>query len=212
MFTGLVEEVGTIESIDTRGEARQLVISALTIMEQMRTGDSISIDGVCLTVTAIANSSFHVEAVSETLSRSTLGDKKPGEHVNLERAMQASSRFGGHFVQGHVDGVGNVVAVNRLQTGVELSIRLPEHLLTYIVEKGSIAINGLSLTVAELENDVLKVAIIPHTLKITTIGQLKARDRVNVEVDILAKYVQRLLHPFQFNQRLTLGKLKDMGY
>jgi len=212
MFTGLVEEVGTLKSIDTRGEARQLTISASTILEQIEIGDSISIDGVCLTVTALSPSSFQVDAVSETLSRSTLGDKKTGDPVNLERAMKADGRLGGHIVQGHVDGLGNVVAIKRMQTSLDLAVRLPEHLLTYVVEKGSITLNGLSLTVASIENSVIKVAIIPHTINMTTIGHLKIGDKVNVEVDILAKYVQKMLHPYQSNQGFTLDKLKDMGY
>ncbi len=198
MFTGLVEEIGTIKRIDTNRGARRLTIAAVNIIEDLKIDDSVAVNGVCLTVTALDHSSyFMVEAVQETLEKSTLSHLKPNSRVNLERALKADGRLGGHFVQGHVDGVGKIMGWQEQQGGRKIQIRIPSDLLKYLIPKGSISINGCSLTLAQLDRVSVQIALIPHTLEMTTLGMLKIGDVVNIEVDMLGKYIYKYLEPFR---------------
>jgi riboflavin synthase len=186
MFTGIVEELGHLQSRD----GGRFVIAARDLLDGLRVGDSISHNGCCLTVVEIRDASYAVDAVAETLSRTNLGDLRPGDPVNLERPVRLADRLGGHLVQGHVDAVGVIVA-----PAPDLQVQAPAALLRYVVEKGSITVDGCSLTVVEVLPDGFTVAIIPHTAAVTTLGLRKPGDRVNLEVDMIAKYVERLLVP-----------------
>lgn len=212
MFTGLVEEVGQIRVCQNRGDGLGLTITASHILTDISVGDSIAVDGVCLTVEQFTGSDFSVQAVGETVARSTLGHKSVGDAVNLERAMSARSRFGGHFVQGHVDAVATVEKIEKRDLGFWLTVLFPEHLRKFIVEKGSITLDGMSLTVAKIENARLSVVIIPHTWDQTALHYRKVGDRLNVEVDILAKYVHNLLQPYEKSDGLSLERLKQLGF
>jgi riboflavin synthase len=193
VFTGIVRELGNVAAVEGRAEGVRLLIDAPATARATELGDSISVDGVCLTATRIANGRIAFDAVAETLSRSTLGDLVAGAEVNLEPALRAGEPLGGHYVQGHVDGVGEVRSVEREGEGLRVWIGATPDLLRYCVEKGSIAVQGISLTIAELADDAFAVALIPHTLAETTLGSVAIGDRVNLEVDVLAKYVERLL-------------------
>ena len=184
MFTGIVEELGTLRSRD----GARFVIEASVVTEDMKIGDSVSHNGVCLTVVDAGPRWYSVDVVDESLKRSNLGDLQPGDPVNLERPVRAADRLGGHIVQGHVDAVGEIV-----QAAPDLRIRVPDELLRYVVEKGSITVDGCSLTVVDVLDDGFTVAVIPHTAAVTTLGRKSAGDRVNLEVDMIAKYVERLL-------------------
>jgi riboflavin synthase len=189
MFTGIVREGGRVVSIEQEGDAVRLEIAAPETASTLAVGDSVSVSGACLTVTAIANGNFAVTAVPETLSRTTLGRLAIGGDVNLEPALHAGDALGGHFVQGHVDAVGRVASIEGGRVWVEAG---PE-VLRYCVEKGSITVDGVSLTIAGLRDDAFEVALIPHTLEVTTLGALEPGDEVNLEVDVLAKYVEKLI-------------------
>jgi riboflavin synthase len=190
MFTGLVREVGTVASmIDGR-----LMIEAPETAQGVQLGDSVAIDGVCLTVVACLDSTLSFDAVPETLARTALGTLDQGSRVNLEPALRAGDPLGGHYVQGHVDGVGSVQSVALEGDGRRVRFEAPAELLKYIVEKGSIAVQGTSLTVAAVDEAGFEVALIPHTLQATTLGTLEREQSVNLETDVLAKYVEKLLH------------------
>src|SRR5258705_13387279 len=189
MFTGLVREVGTVASM-VNG---RLTISAAETAHGVQLGDSVAIDGVCLTVVAFDESSLSFDAVPETLSRTALGTLDQGSRVNLEPALRAGDPLGGHYVQGHVDGVGSVQSVAPEGDGSRVRFEAPAELLRYIVEKGSIAVQGTSLTVAAVDAAGFEVALIPHTLQATTLGALERDQHVNLETDVLAKYVEKLL-------------------
>jgi riboflavin synthase len=193
MFTGLVETVGTIERILSEGANHRLVVKAPAILEGMVVGDSVAHNGTCLTVEKIHPSGFEVVAVAETLSVTTLGDLRAGDVVNLERALLPTTRMGGHWLQGHVDGVAKIVRGVSRQGSTRWQIRLPKGLAKYCIPRGSIALDGISLTLEEVEGDVVAVNIIPHTAAQTNIKTWKAGKAVNVEVDLLAKYVEKLL-------------------
>jgi riboflavin synthase len=193
VFTGIVRERGSIASVDGSADGVRLLIEAPAIARDTALGDSVSIDGVCLTATDIAGGRIAFDAVAETLARSTLGDLVAGAEVNLEPALRAGEPLGGHYVQGHVDGVGEVRSVEREGDGLRVWIEAAPDLVRYCVGKGSIAVHGVSLTIAELADDAFAVALIPHTLAETTLGSVSIGDRVNLEVDVLAKYVERLL-------------------
>ncbi|MFN4179297.1 MAG: riboflavin synthase [Armatimonadota bacterium] len=196
MFTGIVEEVGEIAQAQRKGMTVFFGIRA-SFVRDLKKGDSVCINGACLTVVNIQPPLFWVEAVEETLTRTNLGFLKPGDRVNLERALPASGRFGGHFVQGHVDGTGVIAQiVPRLRSKV-MKIHTPKELMPYIVPKGSIAVDGVSLTVVEVGQDWFTVSLIPFTLEHTTLGLRKVGDVVNLEVDILAKYVRHMLTMFE---------------
>lgn len=210
MFTGLVEEIGQIDIIIPSGNGIILKIRAEKILRDMQLGDSIAIDGVCLTVTDFSNSNFSVQVVGESLSRSTLRSKSVASRVNLERAIRADSRFGGHFVQGHVDGIGEIVDIEPSSPGSWMIVRVPDNLSTFIVEKGSVAFDGTSLTVARCQANLISTAIIPRTEKGTILGEKKTGELVNVEVDILAKYINNFINPLK--NELTVDKLKEYGF
>jgi len=187
MFTGIVETVGEIT--ETRGST----IGVASDLPELLPGESVCVQGVCLTVTTYSHGVFWADISEETLLRSTLGDLAKGSKVNLERALRADDRFGGHIVQGHVDGTAQVSSVNRLSGSTEVFFRLEGDLQRYVIQKGSIAIDGVSLTVARLSDEGFAVSLIPKTLEDTTLEGLEVKDRVNIEVDLVAKYVERLL-------------------
>jgi riboflavin synthase len=189
MFTGIIEELGTVAASDNR-----LVVRCSTVLEDAQEGSSISVNGVCLTAVDLTAGSFSADLAPETLARTNLGDLRPGSVVNLERPVTPATRLSGHIVQGHVDATGELVALDELRDGNWwLKIRIPEGLDRYLVHKGSIAIDGISLTIAALDGDVLGVTIIPHTYSNTTLGSRRVGERVNLEVDVLAKHVEKLL-------------------
>jgi riboflavin synthase len=190
VFTGIVEERGTVSRLDPAGK---LVINAERVLEGTGPGDSISVSGVCLTVVELSGRGFTVDVMPETLRRSTLGSLSSGSTVNLERAMSAQGRFGGHLVNGHVDGIGVVGAVSEEENAVLISIDVPGELSRYMVPKGSVCVDGVSLTIVETAGGRLKVSVIPHTLDETTLREARPGTRVNVEVDILGKYVEAFL-------------------
>jgi riboflavin synthase len=194
MFTGLILDVGQVESVTAEGQSVHLELRT-TLAADLALGDSLAVNGVCLTVTRTdpGGGSAVVTAIPETLTRSTLGRLSRGGRVNLEPALRVGDRMGGHMVQGHVDGVGTVARRSKRGLSIELTIEAPEEILRYVVEKGSIAIDGVSLTVAALSSTGFTVALIPHTLGATTLEERRAGDMVNLEVDILAKYVERML-------------------
>ena len=193
MFTGIVEELGTVMSIEHTADAAVLRIEGPRVVSDAQHGGSISVNGVCLTVVDHDERSFSVDVMAETLRRSSLGDLAPGARVNLERAMAASDRFGGHVVQGHVDGTAHILARSPGERWEVVRVSLPADLARYVVEKGSITVDGVSLTVSALGPDWFEVSLIPTTLDLTTLGRLQPGDAVNLEVDVLAKYVERLL-------------------
>jgi riboflavin synthase len=193
MFTGLVEEMGVIERVEERPGGRRLWIRAARVLEDAEIGHSVAINGCCLTVIAIEPGRFSVEAVPETLQRTTLGHAAPGDAVNLERSLRLDQRLGGHLVQGHVDGLGEVRAVAREGEGQRLTVEVPAGLAPFVAEKGSIAIDGVSLTVARVAGRRCEIALIPHTLAVTIAGRYAEGTRVNVEIDLMARYLARLL-------------------
>jgi riboflavin synthase len=193
MFTGIVEDIGTVLSVSGDAAGQTLRIRSAVVTDDLSVGDSISIAGACLTAVSVDDDSFEIEAVSETLEKTNLGRLRAGDGVNLERAMRADGRFDGHIVQGHVDGVGRVLRLEPEGIGSRLAIEVPPALLRWIVEKGSITVDGVSLTVAHLSGQVVEIALIPHTLEATTLGSLAGGDVVNLEADILGKYVERLM-------------------
>jgi riboflavin synthase len=193
VFTGIVRERGRVVSADGGAEGLELVVEAPETAAQAAVGDSVAVDGCCLTATQVADGRVSLHAVPETLRRTTLGGLAPGAGVNVEPALRAGEPLGGHYVQGHVDAVGLVATTSPEGEGVRLRIEAPSGLLRYCVEKGSIAAQGVSLTIAALDDDGFEVALVPHTLAATTLGALQPGDAVNLEADVLAKYVERLL-------------------
>jgi riboflavin synthase len=188
MFTGIVEELGTVEAIERVGDAARIRIGATKVLEGAGLGDSTAVDGCCLTVVELGDGWWEADVSDETLRRTTLGRRQAGDRVNLERPVQVSDRLGGHIVQGHVDAVGEVV-----EPVPDLRVRMPDDLRRYVIEKGSITVDGVSLTVVEPTDDGFTVAVIPHTAEVTTLGAKQPGDTVNLEVDLIAKYVERLL-------------------
>lgn len=213
MFTGLVEEVGKVTGVLKVGHALQLQVAAKRILEDIAIGDSLAVNGVCLTVTQLSSSGCLVDVVPETVRRSTFSHVAPGHSVNLERAMKATDRFGGHMVAGHVDEVGTLVRVGQEDTAKILTIQASKQSLRYIVEKGSIAIDGISLTVMDVLSDTFRVSIIPHTAMMTTLHHATVGTNVNLEVDVIAKYVERLLHDrVSGSSSWTFDHLRELGY
>ena len=194
MFTGLVEECGRVRVLEPVGDGIRLRIAAETVLEDVTMGASIAVNGVCLTVVEFDDDSFAIDAVPETMERSNLGELQPGAAVNLERSVRAHDRLGGHIVQGHVDATTTITRIESLDDGsFEYHFVLDESVAPYVVEKGSITVDGISLTVASLSDDAFSIAVIPHTAEVTTLGERTAGDRVNLEVDVLAKYIERQL-------------------
>jgi riboflavin synthase len=213
MFTGIIEELGTVESIEMRPAGAQFKVRASVVMPDMTEGASVAVNGVCLTAVDIRPDSFAADLAPETLRRSNLGALRAGSRVNLERPLSPTSRLSGHIVQGHVDGTGEFLALEAL--GDEnwwLRVRVPAELDPFLVYKGSIAIDGISLTIAALEGDVLSVTIIPHTYRNTTLGGYRPGARVNLECDILAKHVEKLLRKLEVKSPLTVEKLREQGF
>jgi riboflavin synthase len=192
VFTGLVAGLGRIGAIDRSGDGARVTIET-TLVAELNAGDSIAVNGVCLSAAVLEDGSFSADAMNETLSRTSLGDLKPGAEVNLELPLRAEDRLGGHIVQGHVDGVGRVASVSDDGFARRLGIEAPEDVMRYVIEKGSIAVDGVSLTVAGLDSRSFTVSLIPDTLERTNLGRAAVGDRVNLEVDVLAKYVEKLI-------------------
>ncbi len=195
MFTGLVETTGTVVEVAEESEGVRLTVATETLAPELSEGDSVTVNGVCLTATRVGAASFAADVMAETLRRSSLGPLEPGSQVNLELALRAGARLGGHIVQGHVDGMGEVESVTPEGIAHTVRIAAATEIMRYVVEKGSIAVDGVSLTVAAADRDAFEVALIPETLGRTTLGSLAPGRRVNLEVDILAKYVEKLLSP-----------------
>ncbi|HLK49071.1 MAG TPA: riboflavin synthase [Bryobacteraceae bacterium] len=209
MFTGIIEELGAVASIHTG----RLTVRCSTVRHDLTEGASIAVNGVCLTAVDLRPDSFSADLAPETLRRSNLGDLRAGSRVNLERPLAPTGRLSGHIVQGHVDGTGELLSLDAL--GDEnwwLRVRIPAELDPFLVYKGSVAIDGISLTIAALEADVLSVTIIPHTYRHTTLGAYRPGARVNLECDILAKHVEKLLRKLDLKPGLTIEKLRDNGY
>jgi riboflavin synthase len=218
MFTGIVEEVGRIKQIEQRGENRRITITAEHAPKNLKTGDSVSVSGVCLTALDIKPNtkpgSFCADLAPETWARTSFSRLHPGALVNLELPMKADGRFGGHIVQGHVDGVGKLVSLDRIADSENwwLRIELPYEVAKYTVYKGSISIEGISLTVARLEDHLCSVAIIPHTVEMTNLNSLKPGDPVNLEADLIAKYVEKMMRGDSTQSSLTIEELVQEGF
>ena len=195
MFTGIVEELGTVRAVEDLGDAARLTIAGPLVTGDAKTGDSIAVCGVCLTVADLAADGFTADVMKETLSRSSLGGVHAGSPVNLERAVTPATRLGGHIVQGHVDGVGEVTDRTPAEHWELVRVSLPAELNRYVVEKGSITVDGISLTVVSVDEASFTVSLIPETLRRTTLGSAPPGTRVNLEVDVIAKYVERLVRP-----------------
>jgi riboflavin synthase len=217
MFTGIIEELGSVRSLEKRGEGARLVIEARTVTADTREGDSISVNGVCLTAIDVRADSFAADGSRETLQRSTLGRLRSGSPVNLERAVTPATRLGGHIVQGHVDGRGRFLSAEEHGGSWTLRIAYPRELARYFVFKGSVTVEGISLTIAALAEEYFEIAIIPKTWALTNLSHLRAGCEVNLEADIIAKYVERILTVGQQEREarpstLTIEKLADLGY
>ena len=216
MFTGIIEEIGTVRRVVSGPKEGSLDIQAKLVLEGARIGDSIAVNGVCLTVTSLRESGFTADVMPETLRRSNLGNLRGGDSVDLERAMAADGRFGGHMVSGHIDGTGTITGLRREGIATWVNIAAPPEILRYIVEKGSIAIDGVSLTVAAVTDRDFSVSLIPHTGSQTILLQKKPGDQVNLENDIVGKYVERLLSPAAPEQatesRITMDFLREHGF
>jgi riboflavin synthase len=214
MFTGIIEEIGRITRIDVRGENRRIQISAPRVASELKTGGSVSVSGVCLTALDIAKGSFHADLAPETWQRTSFSRLKAKALVNLELPMRATGRFDGHMVQGHVDGVGQLLRFEQIADSENwwLTIQLPPELEKYVVHKGSISIEGISLTVASLKDRDCTVAIIPHTVESTNLKSLRAGDPVNLEVDVVAKYVEKMMRNSAPEKTLTLEQMVREGF
>ncbi len=214
MFTGIVEEVGKVVKIQQRGENRRIVIEAPSTPKELRTGDSVSVSGVCLTALDIEPTSFSADLAPETWARTSFSRIHEGALVNLELPMRADGRFGGHIMQGHVDGVGRLIELERIVDSENwwLRVEIPSEIEKYTVFKGSISIEGVSLTVANLEGNRCTIAIIPHTVEMTNLGSLKPGDPVNLEADLIAKYVEKMMRREPAESHLTIEELVRQGF
>jgi riboflavin synthase len=214
MFTGIIEEVGKVVSIKEEHGTRRLTVAASKLIHDVKKGDSIAVSGVCLTAVGITPNSVGFDLADETWHRTSFSRMHEGALVNLELPMRADGRFGGHIVQGHVDGTGEFVGLERIPDAEDywLRIRIPKELERYVIFKGSLSIEGISLTVAKIEGAEVTVAIIPHTCQMTNLQSLKAGDPVNLEVDMIAKYVEKMMKGESGNSPLTLEKLVEQGF
>ena len=213
MFTGIIEELGLVEAVEARGAGARLRVRCERVLEDAAVGSSLAVNGVCLTVAALAPRVFTADVSPETLRRSNLGELAASSRVNLERPLAAAGRFGGHIVQGHVDATGELVLLEPVGDGDWwLTVRFPPELDPYFVEKGSVAVDGISLTIAALEGDTFSATIIPHTYRNTTLHLAAPGARLNLECDILAKYVAKLIGGPVRRSPLTVEKLRQMGY
>ncbi len=212
MFTGIVEEIGTVRSIVRGSAGATIEIGAEKVLEGTSVGDSISTDGVCLTVVSLKDGAFVADIMPETVRCSSLGMLRPGDKVSLERAMRADGRFGGHIVTGHIDGVGRISGMVRDDNAVRVTVRTGEELMRYVVRKGSVAVDGVSLTVADVSTDGFTVSVIPHTGECTALMRKRVGDAVNIENDIIAKYVERLSGGTSGRGGLSLEFLAENGF
>ncbi len=224
MFTGLIEEVGIVKEISNKGDNLRLAIAANKIMDDISMGSSIAIDGTCLTVVTLPSPPpykggdkggvFEVDVSEETVKKTTIGGFKSGRKVNLERAMKIGGRLGGHFVTGHVDGIGEIIKFDKTVDGAYLAIKAPEGTIRYMVYKGSVAIDGISLTVASVESDSITIALIPHTIEMTNLKEKSVGEKVNIECDIIGKYIERFVNPTTDTKHSTINIdfLKSHGY
>ena len=214
MFTGIIEEVGRVARIEQRGENRRITIAAENVGKELKPGDSVAVSGVCLTALDIKPGSFGADLAPETWVRTSFSRIEEGARVNLELPMKADGRFGGHIVQGHVDGVGKLIALERIADSENwwLRLELPSEVEKYTVYKGSLSIEGISLTVAELEGGVCTIAIIPHTVEMTNLNSLKPGDPVNLEADLIAKYVEKMMTGEPAEGTLTVEELVRQGF
>jgi riboflavin synthase len=214
MFTGIIEEVGKITSIEQKDENRRITIAAKDAPKELGTGHSVAVSGVCLTAVDIKPGSFCADLAPETWARTSFSRIKKGALVNLELPMKADGRFGGHIVQGHVDGVGKVISFDRIEDSENwwLNIEIPPEVEKYTVFKGSICIEGISLTVAKLDGNRCTIAIIPYTVEMTNLASVKPGDPVNLEADLIAKYVEKMLHPEPAASSITLERLVAQGF
>lgn len=215
MFTGIVEEIGTVQSVLKGVKSAKIVIRAQKVLEDVKLGDSISTNGVCLTVTDFTSHSFAVDVMAETMARSNLKSLVPGSKVNLERALRLGDRLGGHLVSGHIDGVGIIKDFEKEDNAVWVSVGAPPEILKYVIYKGSIAIDGISLTVAYVDGHVLKVSVIPHTREVTTLLTKSIGDEVNLECDMIGKYIEKFLTfqgPAAPASRINLDFLAQHGF
>src|ERR1700719_1321597 len=214
MFTGIIEELGHVASIETKSQQRRLTVSCSKLVQELKQGDSISVSGVCLTAVDIAKASFTSDLAQETWLRTSFSRLKPNAAVNLELPMRANGRFDGHVVQGHVDGVGTVISFAPVSDGNDyvLQINVPSELTRYIVAQGSLAIEGISLTVAAIDGTHVRAAIIPHTANVTNLPSLKPGDPVNLEVDLIAKYVEKMIGTEKAKSSIRLEKLVRAGF
>ena len=215
MFTGIIEEIGVVQSVKKGEISSVLTIQAKKVLEGTKIGDSIAANGVCLTVTGLGKETYEMDVMAETLRRSNLGSLKPGGRVNLERAVKLGGRLGGHIVSGHIDGTGVIKKFRKEDNAVWLTVSAEDSLLHYIVEKGSIAIDGVSLTVAEITERDFSVSIIPHTGEETVLLKKKAGDTVNLECDIIGKYVEKLLYhnqPQEKKSSISMDFLRQCGF
>ena len=214
MFTGIIEEVGRVTSIAHKGGGRHLTVAASHLVKEMKKGDSIAVSGVCLTAVEITPTSFSADLAEETWNRTSFSRMKAGALVNLELPMRADGRFGGHIVQGHVDGTGRFTALDKI-SGADsywLRIEIPPELARYVIFKGSLSIEGISLTVAKIEGTQVTAAIIPHTVEMTSLKSLKPGDPVNLEVDMIAKYVEKMLRGDSTDSSITIERLVQEGF
>ena len=214
MFTGIIEEIGKIERITPIAGGMTIRLHSDKIIEDVAVNDSVCIDGVCLTVTNKSKNTFLVDAVGATLEKTTFHNLKADAHVNLERSVRLSDRLGGHLVQGHVNGIGSISEIKKLGENYLVKIIVPEDLEKYLIKEGSIAINGISLTIADLNRNEISISVIPHTWQNTNLKDKEVNDKVNVEIDILAKYVEKLLtrNHNSSDQNITESWLKEIGY
>ena len=212
MFTGIIEHLGTIDSLQLHADGGRLTIHAPSVTPHLAVANSIAVNGCCLTVVTMGDERFSADLSGETIRKTSFGELRPGMRINLEQPMTAGKEFGGHFVLGHVDTIGRVTRLEPEGENWWYGVEVPESFARYIVPQGSIAIDGISLTIAALEGEVLSVAIIPHTYRNTTLGGYRPGARVNLECDILAKHVEKLLRKLDVKQPLTVEKLRENGY
>lgn len=214
MFTGIIEEIGTVKSIDKGDKSAKLAIQANQIFTDLILGDSVAVNGVCLTVSNLGGELFEADTMAETLNRTDLSTLKPGSKVNLERAMSVNDRFGGHIVSGHIDGTGTITNTKRNDNAIEITISTTRKITRYIVEKGSVAIDGISLTVVKVWDDHFQVSVIPHTGKSTTLLNKSAGSTVNIENDIVGKYIERFCTVSNTSKQesITMQFLKQSGF
>lgn len=213
MFTGIIAYLGKVEQLVRTSDGLDLTIEAGPLACQLRIGDSVCTQGVCLTATKVSSQSYTAHAVSETLNRSSLAQLKVGSRVNLELALAMGDRLGGHMVSGHIDGVGKVESIAAHPDGSkEITIAVPKEVEPYCVHKGSIAIDGISLTIARLQNSKVSIAVIPHTLEVTSLGQARVGDSVNLEADLIGKYIEKLALPHLIDRGVTAKKMEGWGY